>query len=203
MKPIKSKKTINEDVSKMRMCPRCDSLKLLTQTSKRVYVAICDECGREEKLIDSGKMKANKIENDFLAKYGLKINPTAREIGVFIQRKRFERFHFILQNANKNRKEGLYMKKNKLMKKIRAMLTFNGEFIFPYLTDKDCPNVKHVAETVKIFPNYKITELQCYSGLDENDFMRALNWLCQYGFVDSTQVYLSKFIADECSEMDC
>ena len=93
------------------------------------------------------------------------------------------------------------MKKMK-NKKVKVSLTPDGEFIFPYLIDRDCQGVKQVAETVKIFPNYKLAELWLWSGLDEKDFMQAMHWLSQYGFVQSWQVDLKSFLAEELSKLN-
>lgn len=187
---------------KMEFCQRCESIKpALATLSRRTNLYVCSDCAKEEEMIDSGQIEVTHTENVFLSKFGKKINPTREEIGIFIQRKRFERFGVIVENS-RNGSDGKYMKKMK-NKKVRVGLTFDGEFIFPYLSDNDCPNVKHVLETIKIFPHYKLGELQRWSGLDEQAFMIAVNWLSQYGLIYSNEVVLKSFIASECSIMGC
>ena len=88
-------------------------------------------------------------------------------------------------------------------KKVKISLTIIGEMIFSYLTDRECYGIKQVAETIKIFPNYKIAELQYWSGLSERDFMKALYWLYQYEFVQSWNGNLGEIIPKELAKMGC
>jgi hypothetical protein len=185
-----------------KYCQRCKSWQPHTNeyVSRWADISMCDACGAEEAEIANGKMKATKNEKEFILMLGKKTNPSREEIDKFIWYKRFERFSEIVGNANRNRKEGKYMKKIK-NKKVRVNLTAQGEFIFPYLVDRDCPYVKQVAEVVKIFPNYKLGELHNWSGLGEQEFMRAMLWIAQYEFIWSGEVDLKEFLASECAKM--
>lgn len=191
-------------LNKEKYCKRCKSWKLHTKGLKSRWadIDICDECGVEEAEIKAEKIKATPNEKDFIIMLGKKVNPSNKDIARFIWHKRFERFCKITRNARENKREEKYMRKMK-NKKVRASLTPDGEFIFPYLTNRECYGIKQVAETVKIFPNYKLAELQHWSGLSEQDFMQAMLWLSQYKFIYSIEVNLEEFIADELSEMEC
>jgi len=57
----------------MKICPRCEKETLedeqvLNSLSRRGDVYICNPCGDEEALIDSGNMAPNEIEIAFSAK---------------------------------------------------------------------------------------------------------------------------------------
>lgn len=57
----------------MKKCPRCHKETLedeqaLNSLSRRGNVYICNECGDEEALIDSGNIMPTKIEIEFEAK---------------------------------------------------------------------------------------------------------------------------------------
>lgn len=60
----------------MKECPRCHAmtledkqvLNLLSRRGSGVY--ICNDCGDEESFIDTGLMKVDQRERDFVAKVG-------------------------------------------------------------------------------------------------------------------------------------
>lgn len=196
LKNVSKKEAISEKKTekKKEKCPRCGRMEYLWAISRRADIYVCSKCGEEEATIDFGG-PVTEIEKKYLIKLGKKGRPTEKDIEQFIHQKRLERFSVMV--TQKNKTEGKNVKK---ITGIKIKPSFTGYQMFPYLTDKDCPKVRQVLETILIFPNYKLKEIQYNSGVNEQEFMKAIYWLSQYRFIYSEQTPLVMYIDNLCSE---